>query len=43
MRNCGGLGFCPGSWDLDASQMVEEMLLVEVAVAASTQAGEEKQ
>ena len=36
-------GFCPGSWDLDASQMVEEVLLVEVAVAVSTQAGEEKQ
>ena len=36
-------GFCPSSWDLDASRMVEEVLLVEVAVAAATQAGEEKQ
>ena len=36
-------GFCPGSWDLDARRIVEEVLLVQVAVAASTQAGEEKQ
>ena len=43
MRNCGGLGFCPGSWDLDASQMVEEVPLEEVAVAASMQVGKEKQ
>ena len=33
-------GFCPCSWDLDASPMVEEEPLVEVAVA---QAGEEQQ
>ena len=35
MRNCGGLGFFPGSWDLDASRMVEEVLVVEVVVAVA--------